>query len=673
GMSYAYQDMKDFQEYINEIEMEDLCSNGLQFTWTKSLKNPNDTILNKLDRVMCNSKFLSNYNNAFANFLPYGISDHSPTIFNCPSIGYAMFQLLHKLKSLKPQLNKLNWKNENMFNRVEELKGRLFDVQARIDKDPLNKELREEEVKFLDEYTSADQDEEKLLRQKAKVEWLRDGDRDFAYFHKILKERLNKSKIHTVMGTDGSIHENDQVGIHFVNHFENFLGSTSIAASMEESDVPLFSKIDDSDAVDMCKDVNEEEIKRALFDIDDSKAPRLGGFTAKFFKKAWGIIKDDFCNAVKEFFKTGRAIIDNILLTQELLRGYNNKNGPKRCSLKIDIQKACDTMSWSFLEQILHNYGFPITMIKWIMVCISTPKFTICVNGERVGYFKGGKDLRQGDPISPYLFTLVIEVLNLFLKDEIAKEKEFKYHFGCKKLKITHLCFVDDLLMLDHGDSTSITTIKKALEKFSKVSSLHPNMSKSTMFYGSLSEDEKNAFLTILPFKIGKMPVRYLGVPLMDKKIGVKDCKSLVDEVRQKLNDWKNKSLTRAGRSQLIASVWNDNQALIKVIRKREVCLVGFNDQSKLYDIIDGNKWKWPDDWLSKYELLQRSHVPKLKDIQDKAFWVTNQENMVQFSTNQVWKDIRSDGEKVKWDKLVKRIENNAKMGTYGFVSIKSA
>ncbi|GJU10210.1 RNA-directed DNA polymerase, eukaryota, reverse transcriptase zinc-binding domain protein [Tanacetum coccineum] len=119
-------------------------------------------------------------------------------------------------------------------------------------------------------------------------------------------------------------------------------------------------------------------------------------------------------------FLPGRAITDNILLTQELLRGYNSKNGPKRCSLKIDIQKAYDTLSWSFLEKILYNYGFPSTMIQWIMVCISTPKFTICVNGERFGYFKGGRGLRQGDPISPYLFTLVMEALNLILKDEIS-------------------------------------------------------------------------------------------------------------------------------------------------------------------------------------------------------------------------------------------------------------
>ncbi|GKE42877.1 RNA-directed DNA polymerase, eukaryota, reverse transcriptase zinc-binding domain protein, partial [Tanacetum coccineum] len=279
----------------------------------------------------------------------------------------------------------------------------------------------------------------------------------------------------------------------------------------------LFTKIDSQDAENMCSEVTNDEIKKALFDIDDNRSPGPDGevnatLIALVPKMKTPLKVTDFrpiacCNVVykciskiltnmikhvlnklvdqnQSAFLPGRAITDNILLTQELLRGYNSRNGPKRCSLKIDIQKAYDI-------------------------------FSICVNGERFGYFKGGRGLRQGDPISPYLFTIIMEVLNLFLKDEIAKERNFKYHFGCKKLKTTHLCFADDLLVLSHGDTISISTIKRALDEFSK---------------------------------IGKLLVRCLGVPLMDKKIGMKDCKSLVDKVRKKLGDWKNKSLSYAGR-----------------------------------------------------------------------------------------------------------------------------
>ncbi|GKA82392.1 RNA-directed DNA polymerase, eukaryota, reverse transcriptase zinc-binding domain protein [Tanacetum coccineum] len=219
-----------------------------------------------------------------------------------------------------------------------------------------------------------------------------------------------------------------------------------------------------------------------------------------------------------------------------------------------------DTVSWRFIKDILRNFGFPGKMVNWIMACIATPKFTICVNSERYGYFIGGRGLRQGDPISPYIFTMVMETLNLIVKDEIMKNKDFKYHFGCKQMKITHLCFADDLIMLSHGDKFSVTILKKALDKFSAISGLYPNLGKCIMLCRSLNDDTKRDISSIFPFKEGKLHMRYLGVPLVTKKIGVLDCKQLVDKVNQKLNDWKNKSLSYAGRAQLIASVLGSMQ-----------------------------------------------------------------------------------------------------------------
>ncbi|GJT29450.1 RNA-directed DNA polymerase, eukaryota, reverse transcriptase zinc-binding domain protein [Tanacetum coccineum] len=791
GMSYFTQDMREFQDCINEIEMEDLCSSGLQYTWTKN-HSPSILICPGLMKKIHRSFRMANYVTDKREFGGIVKAEWEKCVKR-----HAMYQMVDKLKRLKPLLNKLNWKNGNLFTRVENLKEKLAATQTKIDKEPWNKKLREDEVHLLIEYLEASQDEEKLLCQKAKVEWLKEGDRNSAYFHKVLKGKLNRSKIHKVMGIDGTNYEKDQVGIQFAKHFENFLGNTLDVADMGDEDEQLFKKIDVQDADNMCIEVTNDEIKRALFDIDDNKAPGPDGFTSKNFKKSWEVIKDDFCKAIKEFFRTrklfgevnatlitlvpkmqtplkvtdfrpiaccnvvyksiskiltnrikpvlnklvnqnqsaflpGRAITDNILLTQELLRGYNNSSGPKRCSLKIDIQKAYDTVSWSFLEKILHYFGFPSTMIQWIMVCISTPKFTICVNGEIFGYFKGGRGLRQGDPISPYIFSLVMEVLNLFLKDKIAKERNFKYHFGCQKLKITHLCFADDLLMLCHGDTTSVSTIKRALEKFSNVSGLHPNMGKSTMFCGSLNEEVRNQILNILPFQLGKLPVKYLGVPLMDKKIGVKDCKNLVDKVRQKLNDWKNKSLSYAGRGQLIASVLSSMQVywgsvfqipktVVKEIESlfkgflwcngeltrgkarvawKDVCLPkeqgglglkplelsvwdaqSYDTDSwcwktilslrklveshvrfkigngrniyKLSDIVDDKGWKWPEEWIGKYNFLKNKQVPKLAANPDHLMWVNGHGNMVKFNTNQVWAVVRNTGAIVQWDKLV--------------------
>ncbi|GJU75969.1 RNA-directed DNA polymerase, eukaryota, reverse transcriptase zinc-binding domain protein [Tanacetum coccineum] len=188
--------------------------------------------------------------------------------------------------------------------------------------------------------------------------------------------------------------------------------------------------------------------------------------------------------------------------------------------------------------RILSLGHFNIKVISW---------FLHNINGERVGYFEEGRGLRQGDPISPYLFTLVMEVLNLIIRKNIEENAEFKYHYGCKKLEITHLCFADDLLVFCHRDCKSVRIIKKSLDKFSSFSGLLPNMQKSTIFFRGLSNAEQQNILNIISFSVGKLPVRYLGVPLITKQISINDCKPLVNKVKTKINDWKNKSLSYAG------------------------------------------------------------------------------------------------------------------------------
>ncbi|GKE00998.1 hypothetical protein Tco_1388981 [Tanacetum coccineum] len=145
--------------------------------------------------------------------------------------GCQMFKKVKKLKSLKKDLKKLTWKDGNIFDKVNSLKVQLKDVQTRIDKDPHDKELRLEERKFLNRYVEAMKDEEKLLFQKAKIKWLKE-------VHVKYTLPLIKKKLAAV------------------------------------------------DAEFMVRDVCDEEIKDAMFQIEGNKAPGPDGYSSVFFKKA---------------------------------------------------------------------------------------------------------------------------------------------------------------------------------------------------------------------------------------------------------------------------------------------------------------------------------------------------------------------------------------------------
>ncbi|GJW92197.1 retrovirus-related pol polyprotein from transposon TNT 1-94 [Tanacetum coccineum] len=460
GLSIMTSDMIDFQDYLNTIEVEDICSSGLHFTWTKNLykvKMGNVTgVLKKLDRVMSNEDFIKCFPQAHAKFLPYIIPDHSPAILCVPSNniqGYSMYQVVKKLKSLKDPLNRLGWSKGNIFKRVENLRKQLQEVQSSIDADPYNHSLRLQEAKLVEDFCKAESDEEKFLHQQAKIKWLCDGDKNNKYLHSVLKGKSNMSK---------------------------FLGSSYHVQDIISSETLFRRKLSPDVADKMISSISDAEIKRSMFDIDDSKAPGPDGFTTAFFKQAWNIIWVDTYKAVKEFFSSGKMM------------------GELNATLNV-----------------LVGFGFHKKMVNWIMQCVTTVAFTLNINGERVGYFRGGRGLRLGYPISPYLFTLIMEVFSLIMLREINKEPLFQYHFGCKSLKVSHVCFANDLLVMCHGDTTFVGIIKRALDEFSVCFGLHPNHSKSTVFFGSMKEDECSAISVILPFVAGKLPVRYLSVPLI--------------------------------------------------------------------------------------------------------------------------------------------------------------
>lgn len=129
--------------------------------------------------------------------------------------------------------------------------------------------------------------------------------------------------------------------------------------------------------------------------------------------------------------------------------------------MNIDLRKAYDIVSWEFLEEALEGFGFPARFINLILMCVSTPKFTIKNNGEGYGYFEGMGGLRQGDSVSPLLFVIIMEYLSRLLKT-MSCLPDFHFHPMCKILRLNHFIFANDLMIFCKGVVHSITRVKEA-------------------------------------------------------------------------------------------------------------------------------------------------------------------------------------------------------------------
>lgn len=308
----------------------------------------------------------------------------------------------------------------------------------------------------------------------------------------------------------------------------------------------LNQKVTRAMGVELIKPITAEEINLAMWSINKDKAPGPDGFNSGFFQENWDLVGKDVIQAVQQFFlnrdirqwnataitlvpKTsspstvrdyrpiaccnvvykcvtkvlsnrlqpilpsiissnqsafvkGCGITDNVLLMQELVKNYHKSGGSPRCAVKMDLMKAYDSVDWTFLLDIMQSMQFPDQYIQWVKNCITTPMFSVMINGQHEGFFTGQRGLRQGDPLSPYLFLLVMEAFTALLQYKV-QHQAFRYNPKCHSLQLTHLIFADDLFVLCGAEEGSFTIIAEVLKDFHLFSGLQINMLKSSVFF----------------------------------------------------------------------------------------------------------------------------------------------------------------------------------------------
>ena len=222
--------------------------------------------------------------------------------------------------------------------------------------------------------------------------------------------------------------------------------------------------------------------------------------------------------------------------------------------MKVDLRKAYDTVNWEFLEDALEGLRFPGLFIKWVMQCVATTSYSISINGTLHGFFKGEQGLRQGDPLSPFLFAICLEVLSRNF-GKLSRNPQFNHHPKCSEMSITHLAFADDLILFTRGDVTSVRLSMECLEKFGECSGLSINALKSNVYMAGISPQEMEEINQITGFSIGVFPFKYLGIPVASSRLIIEQFNPLILKVSEYISTWARSTLSYAGRSELIRSV----------------------------------------------------------------------------------------------------------------------
>ncbi|KAL0386698.1 UNVERIFIED_CONTAM: hypothetical protein Slati_4586800 [Sesamum latifolium] len=301
-----------------------------------------------------------------------------------------------------------------------------------------------------------------MLHQRAKIAWMKGGDQcNRIFFRKVAKRRASNRVFQITDDGGWVLTEREDVITEFTEYYQNLLGGERRHRVLDLCYLRPWTRhvLSDAKALTLVKPVTPNEIKLAVFDIDEVKAPGPDGYSSGFFKAAWSAVGEEVTRAIMEFFRTGRllkqvnsnlislipkvanptsvtefwpisccnvlykiitkvivqrmrtvldllispsqnafvpgqSIGDNILLAQELFHRYNQQHLPPRCALKVDLRKAYDIVEWDFLSAVLTLFGFPPLFISWIEECVTTPSFSVCMNGSPHGYFPGARGLR---------------------------------------------------------------------------------------------------------------------------------------------------------------------------------------------------------------------------------------------------------------------------------------
>ncbi|KAJ9564765.1 hypothetical protein OSB04_000731 [Centaurea solstitialis] len=626
----------DFNDFIEESGLVEIPMFGRRYT-----RISDDGIkLSKLDRFLTSQNFGWCWKNLGVKAVERSGSDHTPLVLGEDKTDFGpkpfkFFDAWLKEESLEPVVREA-WSHESHSSEPDRvLRDKLKFVKQKIKEwskekfGSLDKKLEDarnecnrlenkaEEVgwtetergKWLESRKLCLDLEEKkggMLRQKAKLRWLTEGDENSKYFHATLKHRERKNTIRGLEINGEWVEDPKRVSAHIADFFKNkFSSDHNHRPKFESAKTKTLSR---EEAEFLEEPFGEDEVWLAIKDCGSNKSPGPDGFTMGFVKKFWGILKEDFMKAIRWFWESeslgpgcnssfitlipkvvnpcnisefrpisligvfykvvakvlahrlkrvigkvisdqqsafikGRNILDGVLVANEVVDFIRGKKR-KGLIFKVDFEKAYDSVNWNFLLDTLRRMGFRDKWIRWISTCLRSSHVSVLVNGAPSKEFVMGRGLRQGDPLAPFLFLIASENLNLLMEE--AKEKGLYegLKIGQNDIEISHLQYADDAIFFGKWCLRNLKNLLKILECFRLISGLQINLRKSKIYGVGVVDEEVQGWARGVGCEGGNLPFTYLGLPVGARLNKKAEWIAVVEKLKTKLATWKAKLIS---------------------------------------------------------------------------------------------------------------------------------